>query len=628
MRILFFYSEDIRDRNKADFVHREILDSLQMNFDAEWRFKVEKQPRNRFVCHALHCKPLPDGIFYRRGVDNVDVSAIVGENGSGKTSFARMMHRISLDPKGIRLLLVAEIDGKLCAWGNSISVEFTVDNDSDEDRSCIASLNEHINKSFRGIEDAFRFVYYSPVYTSQHVLDTAKHADFNGDRNFFYDVSTTGLLRHSNGGWKEFERQEFMSVLDYASGVGGVVDFDGKEPTAIPYVHGIRVEIDWDVLKEAEGFFLRLSEKFLKENGRGGRLPKSSTGVFLKSLTSIIPAFGRCKLLVAHFLYAFALCSWYGRYLGEDGHTPLRYDCRLLAMLAEMKECAAKNTPSASDAVERAFNKFLRYLRRSKEESEKALAWYGLYEALTPDDGPRYSSKSGICYVFKKFGDDDCLRQLLKSYATISSGVDFLKIEPRPRVSSGEWAILSIMNRIYSLGQQIDGRNVVLFFDEAETSFHPNWQRKLVSDIIGFCSLVFQDSHFHVIFATHSPIILSDIPSSNIVFLRKKAGKKSLRVNVEDEVRVEEYKGKTFGANIYDLFRDSFFLKDGPVGELARAKIAMILDEIARRIAPARQKKRTRDSRSEIAIEDWIDLLGDAVLVRYIQKLKDAGILK
>ena len=148
-------------------------------------------------------------------------------------------------------------------------------------------------------------------------------------------------------------------------------------------------------------------------------------------------------------------------------------------MLAEMKECAAKNTPSASEAAERAFNKFLRYLRRSKEESEKALAWW---------------------------------------------------------------------------------RNVVLFFDEAETSFHPNWQRKLVSDIIDFCSFVFQDSHFHVIFATHSPIILSDIPSSNIVFLRKKAGKKSFRVNVEDEVWVEEHKGNTFGANIYDLFRDSFFL--------------------------------------------------------------------
>ena len=56
---------------------------------------------------------------------------------------------------------------------------------------------------------------------------------------------------------------------------------------------------------------------------------------------------------------------------------------------------------------------------------------------------------------------------------------------------------------------------------------------------------------------THSPFILSDIPESNVLYLGR-----------EEASTV----GNTFGANIYDLLRDSFFLKSD-IGELAHSKI-------------------------------------------------------
>jgi hypothetical protein len=58
---------------------------------------------------------------------------------------------------------------------------------------------------------------------------------------------------------------------------------------------------------------------------------------------------------------------------------------------------------------------------------------------------------------------------------------------------------------------------------------------------------------------THSPFILTDIPGNNILYLNEDGRPHSLHQD-------------TFGANIYDLLKDSFFL-DNYMGEVAREKI-------------------------------------------------------
>ena len=67
-----------------------------------------------------------------------------------------------------------------------------------------------------------------------------------------------------------------------------------------------------------------------------------------------------------------------------------------------------------------------------------------------------------------------------------------------------------------------------------------------------------------MLFATHSPFILSDIPVSN-----------TLRI---DDGNVQEVPiVNTFGANIYDLLADNFFMKEGFVGSFAMKKISEVL---------------------------------------------------
>jgi hypothetical protein len=105
--------------------------------------------------------------------------------------------------------------------------------------------------------------------------------------------------------------------------------------------------------------------------------------------------------------------------------------------------------------------------------------------------------------------------------------------------------------------------NVVL--DEVELYFHPEFQRKFVDHLIeGIKSLEadhIQD--YNILFATHSPFILSDIPSSNILKL--------------DEGVPKSDASLTFGANIHDLLDSSFFMSSS-IGDFSLQKIQGLVD--------------------------------------------------
>ncbi len=89
--------------------------------------------------------------------------------------------------------------------------------------------------------------------------------------------------------------------------------------------------------------------------------------------------------------------------------------------------------------------------------------------------------------------------------------------------------------------------NAVIMLDEAEVSFHPEWQRKYFNAFLKFIkkNICEHGTHVQLILATHSPIILSDIPKQNTVFLKKdKLTQNTIYVEGEE----------TFAANIFSLY--------------------------------------------------------------------------
>ncbi len=67
-------------------------------------------------------------------------------------------------------------------------------------------------------------------------------------------------------------------------------------------------------------------------------------------------------------------------------------------------------------------------------------------------------------------------------------------------------------------------------------------------------------------FLTHSPFILSDIPSEFTLKLK------------EGKIFTNQNKHKTFAANITDLLTDSFFLENGLMGDFATEKIQVTIN--------------------------------------------------
>lgn len=128
--------------------------------------------------------------------------------------------------------------------------------------------------------------------------------------------------------------------------------------------------------------------------------------------------------------------------------------------------------------------------------------------------------------------------------------------------STGEKNIISF---IYSLMYYIEFfkeyKIINIVLDEVEIGFHPNWQKSLLNIIINLLKQ-FSNNKFIVTIASHSPFIISDIPKENVIFL-KDGEQFYLDIN-------------TFGANIHTLLSHGFFMQDGLMGEFAKSRIEEI----------------------------------------------------
>ncbi len=147
---------------------------------------------------------------------------------------------------------------------------------------------------------------------------------------------------------------------------------------------------------------------------------------------------------------------------------------------------------------------------------------------------------------------------------------DFFSFELSPPLSSGQKAILFIFARIDNAIEEIKNNNITILLDEADLKLHLEWQRQFINDLVEFLKK-YEDKKFYILYATHSPMILSDITDDRIVFL-KKEGDYSIDKSIKE-------KKSTFGANIYDLYHDSFFM-DKYMGEFAFNKINDVINMI------------------------------------------------
>ena len=172
-------------------------------------------------------------------------------------------------------------------------------------------------------------------------------------------------------------------------------------------------------------------------------------------------------------------------------------------------------------------------------------------------------------------------------------------------LSSGEQEMLDLFSRIYDaveLMPQFAGNKThpgLLLLDEAEMGYHPEWQRKYLDVLCKFVkSLMVVAGHdFQIILTSHSPLLLSDMPTSASNYLQK-IGKEVH--NVRDE------QAETFAGNLYDLMNNNFFLTDF-IGQFASAKIDSIIEKVNATVSQ-------KDASNLEQLLNEVNLIGDTFI--------------
>lgn len=206
------------------------------------------------------------------------------------------------------------------------------------------------------------------------------------------------------------------------------------------------------------------------------------------------------------------------------------------------------------------------YFQAIKTELKKTNNWY----ANSIDDFYEFSSwlydkDLSDEFIFNNSKDRMILMQLYKYYAKTNLPYPYLHFDFG--LSTGEFNFLNLFSDLHSLKEgiiknitttgSIECPHILLIFDEADLYLHPKWQQQYIKRIIGFLKERLSQYDFQILISTHSPIMLSDFPKDNVIYLPEQS------VNLQ-----------TFGNNIHSLFLNSFFLHEtGTMGAFAESKI-------------------------------------------------------
>lgn len=247
-----------------------------------------------------------------------------------------------------------------------------------------------------------------------------------------------------------------------------------------------------------------------------------------------------------------------------------------------------------------------------------------------------YSKRVGLVEVDLTLGGLPLLKDFLDKYNSIKTGSDFIKID-WAGLSTGENALLGMYSRFYALGKEFkkinadkakeraknpncemkdSGINLSILLDEVEHSLHPEWQRRIINDLIEFLPLAFTTAKtIQVIMATNVPFIIADIPTNNIIYLEKIDGKTQV-VNKPEQ---------TFASNIHSLLISNFFM-DATIGKFSEQKIKDIVrnlgglpDESEDHSYQLKERKKL----SQDEVEQTIKAIGEPVIRTRLESMYD-----
>ncbi len=181
--------------------------------------------------------------------------------------------------------------------------------------------------------------------------------------------------------------------------------------------------------------------------------------------------------------------------------------------------------------------------------------------------------------------------------------------------SSGE----SNRANLYAVLSEVPVKSSHIWFllDEPDNTFHLEWKRQLMKEFIDICGK--QGKMIQAWISTHSPIMLSDVPGTSVIYLKAIRDGKN---KIEAKKICEKPFKDTFGQNIYVLFNHAFFLENGVIGAFANSKILEVfrmLEQVEKHLKE-HQDTGQEDKENIRRCEMVINLVAEPVFKKHMQQ--------
>ncbi len=662
-----------------------IFQDQLLSFSSDYKVIHTVEAEDRISFRIEHERKLPDNFFaVRPSIEECvsSVSAIVGKNGSGKTSIARLLCSLPIRGDHFRdakIVVIVEVDKKLLAYTSYAEGKIHIEVNNAE-KVVINTLSN--NDAGYLCRIPFKFFYYSPHYTTEQY-----DWDMGNEDKVVFNISTTWLMHHPEGNSETllrdgvshlriFDADDKIRVLEFCeayrrelqSEVSATENVDGHDSIArsndqirfeIPVPQTVSIAPYTEGVTQAIKELSKLIEKKQREELGVPQsvmiIPKMPENALHDPLGNFIQSFVVYleNALSCSDFFTRVFIGYVARYLQECGIMGSVFpDVEILpgSYLSALKSFVMSHESHKAIDPKDVITFFKSNIPPLNGEADKdnsrgerkpypyAKEFFTCLSRVCELQGKKNADDMPLVQCFAD-GEMHCLLsnkkalkliyELIRLHSLTKIFSPFLTFDILPKMSSGEMAFLSMFARLYRfVGKRTKpGDDVMVFLDEAETTLHPEWQRRLVAYTIRFFEVFVPYRHYQLIFASHSPMLLSDIPVGNCCFLKtvEDNGKKYARCCA---FKTDNGAHNTFGANIYDLSRNAFFMDDGAIGEFSSMVIRRLLKHIATRALRCGERNAggiTKDS--DYGMESTQALIGDRVLIRYFNVLNEHGLI-
>jgi len=524
---------------------------------------------------------------------NISVTAIVGENGSGKSGIIDQIINNIIFHKKTEYQQHAKLICFLSDNKSEIYIHSSYITDLSQVKSKIKCGLTHCATD--SLPKALHGLYGKTRYGGMSILKNFKNEYY---RSFFYMYNNS--LDIDTHFYRTYEYNEELLFFSEINKSDGSINLVKENEKTYGYLMTLLFEQE-RIPKQVKNFFLPtrlflerdiLREYFIGEDGKYHiflEKPVTVEDIIVLETLLYLKYFIKDFDALHHDHIKNSIALLFANRNTSESFVEIRREllCKTteyLRTIESTKETLRFDDNKSGDSDLKYLNELEKILRLIQDIDSLA----SLVKAVNKGQDPDYEINIDLL-------DDDKILFLkqLPSYLKIAfannAGRRFEEL------SSGEQSLLKLMFSIENIIHLRKGKtdSLYILLDEIENSFHPDWQKRILHWLIEF--IKHYDMQVNIILASHSPFILSDIPKENIIFL--KGGK---------EERPFKKSEQTFGANIHTLLSHGFFMGDSLMGEFAKSQI----NEVIRLL----KSKRKLSEKNQKFCENIISIIGEPLL--------------